>query len=507
MRQVPTWDLVVLVGYLAAVIAWGIWKGRGGRTGREYFLGGRNLPWLAVLLSVVATETSTLTFLSIPGVAYFGTLAFLQLSLGYLVGRTVVAVLLLPRYFSGNLTTAYHLLEASFGLGARRFTSAVFMVTRLLADSVRLFATAIPLALLTGWPYTVSILVIGVATLAYTYVGGIRAVVWVDVVQMVLYIVGGVAGLLLIEGLVPGGWTDLFRTAAASGKLEVVDLSFDPGTAYTLWAGLLGGAFLSMASHGTDQLIVQRLLTCRDLGAARRALIGSGVAVAAQFLLFLLLGAALWVFYQGQAFDRPDEVFARFIVDEIPTGLAGLLIAGVFAAAMSSLSSSINSLSSAVAYDFFAPAARLDRDDARTYRIGRAATVVWTAALVGGAVVFIPLSRESAAVEVALGVSSLVYGGLLGAFALALLVGRGGTVSAITAMASGIAAVTGIWVWARTAVAWPWFVVIGTAVTVAVGLALFAAGGRGAAVPSAGPVLGDVVGRRRVDADSSRDRT
>ncbi len=476
MREVPVLDLVVLLLYLAGVIAWGIWKGRGGRTGRDYFLGDRNIPWPAVLLSVVATETSTLTFLSVPGVAYFGSLVFLQLALGYMVGRIVVSVVLLPRYYSGNLTTAYQLLETTFGLGTRRFTSALFMVTRLLADSVRLFATAIPLALLTGWPYTWSIAVIGLATLAYTYLGGIKAVVWVDVVQMGLYLVGGVAGLVVIEQLVAGGWGDLFSAAAAGGKLAVVDLSLDPGNPYTLWAGVLGGGFLTMASHGTDQLIVQRLLTCRDLRSAQKALIGSGVVVAAQFLLFLLLGAALWVFYQGREFPRPDEVFALFIVEQIPIGLTGLLIAGVFAAAMSSLSSSINSLSSAVAYDFFAPAARLDRDDPRVFRIGRLATVLWSGALIGGAVLFIPLSRSSAAVEVALGVSSLVYGGLLGAFALALLVGRGSAPRAIAAMGVGIGTVTSIWLWAPAAVAWPWYVVIGTAVTVAVGWLLFRAG-------------------------------
>ena len=479
MSQVRTLDLAVLVLYRGGVVAWGIWKGRGGRTGREYFLGDRDLPWPAVLLSVVATETSTLTFLSVPGVAYFGSLTFLQLAIGYLAGRIVVAGVLLPRYHHGGLTTAYQMLESSFGLGARRFTSGVFMVTRLLADSVRLFATAIPLALLTGWPYTVSIAVIGVATLAYTYVGGIRAVVWVDVVQMGLYLVGGVAGIVLVERMVPGGWASLAGTAAAAGKLRVLDLSPDPGAPYTLWAGLFGGGFLSMASHGTDQLIVQRLLACRDLSSSRKALIGSGVAVAAQFLLFLLLGAALWVFYEGQNFARPDEVFARFIVEEIPAGLAGLLIAGVFAAAMSSLSSSINSLSSASVYDFLVPGARVDREDPRTFRLGRMATVVWTAALVGGAIVFVPLSRDSAAVEVALGVASLVYGGLLGAFALAIRDGRGTTGKAVAAMAAGIASVTGLWIWAREAVAWPWFVVIGTAVTLAVGTTLFRVGAPG----------------------------
>lgn len=230
--------------------------------------------------------------------------------------------------------------------------------------------------------------------------------------------------------------------------------------------------------------MVQRLLTCRDLRSARRALVGSGVAVLGQFLLFLLLGAALWVFYEGREFARPDEIFARFIVEEIPAGLAGLLIAGVFAAAMSSLSSSINSLSSAVAYDFFAPAARLDRDDPRTFRIGRIATIVWAAVLVGGAVAFIPLSRDSAAVEVALGVASLVYGGLLGAFALALRVRRGTPGRAVAAMATGIGAVTALWIWGRSLVAWPWYVVLGSAITLGTGTLLFRGRGRSPDAPA-----------------------
>lgn len=469
MSRVPTLDLALLVLYLGGITAWGIWQGRGQRGGRDYFLGGRDLPWPAVLLSVVATETSTLTFLSVPGVAYFEDMGFLQLAFGYLGGRIAVAAVLLPRYFRGRLTTAYQLLERTFGRGVRRFASGTFMLTRLLADSVRLFATAIPLALLTGWPYPVSIAVIGVLTLIYTWAGGIRAVVWVDVVQMGLYLVGGAAAVATLHYGVAGGWPEILGSAREAGKLAVLDPSFDFGSPYTLWAGLFGGGFLSLASHGTDQLIVQRLLACRELRSAQSALIGSGVAVIGQFAFFLLLGLGMWAFYGGEAVARPDEVFARFIVEELPTGISGLLIAGVFAAAMSSLSSSLNSLSSAVAYDFFAPLANVDRDDPATLRLGRRATVAWAVLLVGGAVIFIPLSRDTAAVEVALGAASLVYGGLLGAFALALAAPRlpGGRV--IAAMTAGVAAVTAIWLFARAEVAWPWFVVIGSAITFAAG--------------------------------------
>ncbi len=445
-------DLGVLVVYLLGVTAWGAWLGRGQSGATDYFLGSRSLPWWAVLLSVVATETSTLTFLSIPGVSYLGTMTFLQLTLGYLLGRA--------------------LLTGRFGEGTRRLTSGVFMGTRLLADSVRLFATAIPLALITGWDYPVSIGVIGALTVVYTYLGGIKAVVWVDAVQMVLYLVGAILAAWVLQGVVDGGWAAILSQAAEAGKLRVVDVSLDPGIPYTLWGGVLGGAFLSMASHGTDQLIVQRLLTCRDLASSRRALVGSGFAVILQFLVFLLIGLGLWAFYQGRAFERSDEIFALFIVQELPAGLTGLLIAGVFAAAMSSLSSSINALASASAYDFWAPLAGAEGDEQRILRAGKGFTLLWSALLVGGAIVFIPLSRETSAVEVALAVASLVYGGLLGAFALGSLGTRADAFSVKVGMLAGIGVVTLVWVFARESLAWPWFVPLGSVVTFAVGILL-----------------------------------
>ena len=462
-------DLVVLVAYLAGVTAWGAWLGRGQKGGTDYFLGNRELPWGAVMLSVVATETSTLTFLSIPGVAYLGTLTFLQLTFGYLAGRLVVSSLLLPAYFRGDLTTAYALLEERFGTHARRYTSAIFMITRLLADSVRLFATAIPLALVTGWPYPVSIAVIGVLTLVYTYFGGIKAVVWVDALQMGLYLVGAVIAAAALQSLVPGGWGEIFSASAAEGKLQVLDLQLSLSVPYTLWAGVLGGGFLTMASHGTDQLIVQRLLTCKDLRASQRALVGSALAVMVQFLIFLLVGLGLWVFYQGRTFERSDEIFAHFIVQELPPGITGLLIAGIFAAAMSSLSSSINSLASASAYDYWAPMRGAVGDEARILRAGKGFTLLWAALLIGGAILFIPLSRGTTAVEVALGIASVVYGGLLGAFGLGVLVKRATQRSAIIGMTAGIGTVMAIWLTIPEQVAWPWFVPIGTAVTFIVG--------------------------------------
>lgn len=472
-------DVLVLVTYLVGVTVWGAWLGRNARGGRDYFLGNRELPWGAVLLSVVATETSTLTFLSIPGVAYLGTLAFLQLTFGYLLGRIVVSVLFLPAYDRGDLTTAYHLLDRRFGPGPRRFTSGIFMITRLLADSVRLFATAIPLALITGWPYPLSIAVIGVLTVIYTYIGGIRAVVWVDAVQMGLYLLGAAAALVALQGLVDGGWGAILQQAGEAGKLMVLDFRPVLSIPYTVWAGILGGTVFTMASHGTDQLLVQRLLACRDLRASQKALVGSGVVVMVQFLVFLMVGVGLWAFYRGRPFDTPDAIFATFIIQELPAGITGLLIAGVFAAAMSSLSSSINALASASAYDFWAPVRRVEGDDVAILAAGKVLTLVWSVLLVGGAILFIPLSRETAAVEVALAVAGVVYGGLLGAFLLGTLSRRADGRSLMVGVAAGILVVGGIWVFARAHVAWPWFAPIGALVTWTVGTVL----GRGALSP------------------------
>jgi SSS family transporter len=372
---------------------------------------------------------------------------------------------LLPAYYAGSLTTAYQLLEKRFGLAARRFTSAIFMITRLLADSVRLFATAIPLALITGWPYEASIVVIGVLTVIYTYFGGIKAVVWVDAVQMGLYLFGAVVALVAIQALIPEGWSEVLSSASAAGKTQVLDFSLDASVTYTIFAGVFGGAIFTMASHGTDQLIVQRLLTCRDERAARRALIGSGVAVIFQFMLFLLIGLGLWAFYQGVGFDSTDEIFARFIVEQLPPGITGLLIAGVFAAAMSSLSSSMNSLASATAYDYWAPMVGARDDEARILKAGKAFTLVWAGLLIAGAILFIPLSQRTSAVEMALGIASLVYGGLLGAFALGVFTSRPGQVSVMVGMTVGIGTVALF----RDAMAWPWYVLVGSVVTLVVG--------------------------------------
>jgi len=478
-------DWMVAAAYLAGVVAAGMWLGRRQTGASDYFLGRRRLPWWAILLSIVAAETSAITVISVPGIGYTGDLTFLQLAFGYLLGRIGIAWLLLPAYAKGELQTAYQVLGSRWGPHARRTSSAVFMVTRAMADSVRLFATAIPLAVITGWSYPASIVVLGVATLLYTYTGGLRAVVWMDVVQLGVYLLAGGAALFVALHLAPGG----LATAAAAGKLRVVDPRLSLTAPYAFFTAVIGGAMLSAASHGTDQLIVQRLLATRSLADARKALVGSGVVVIAQFTLFLLVGAALWAAFPAGRALRGDEVFPRFITAHLSGGLAGLAVAGLLAATMSTHASAINSLASATTNDFYAPLAGRAGDDAHLLRVGRVFTLLWGTVLVLGALLF--RQKEAPVVVVALSVASLTYGPLLGAFVLArlsrvrerdvvLALIAGSLVMAVVVFAGPLASRLGDpgMLSAMSRLAWPWYVPLGTALTVGIALASSMTNGR-----------------------------
>jgi SSS family transporter len=482
-------DVIVLLAYLGATTVLGVWLGRDQRTARDYFVADKAIPWWAILFSVVATETSALTFISIPGVAYLGNLTFIQVALGYLIGRIVVSYTLLPRYYEGELVTAYSLLEKRFGIGTRRFASVTFMVTRAFGDSVRVFATAIPIALILGpqvpreYVGPVSILLFGVFTIIYTYHGGMRAVVWTDVVQTTVYLLGALAAAWLIGRGVPGGWGGIIAGAGAEGKLRIFDLSLGLDKPYTLAAGLIGGAFLSMASHGADQLIVQRLLAAPSVKGARKALIGSGVAVIFQFLLFLMIGVGLFAYYRAREFASPDAIFPSFIVDVMPPGLTGLVVAAILAAAMSTVSGSLNSLSAATTHDIYLPVTKRSADDPRVLKMGKIFTLIWAVILIGGALLY--HQEGTPVVVVALSIASFTYGGLLGGFGLALLWPRAIQRDAITGMAVGIFAMTLV-VFAKqligaypslasllggfASIAWPWYVLIGTAITITAGI-------------------------------------
>ncbi len=480
-----TTDLVVVALYFAVTLGIGLWATRRQETAGDYFLGARNLPAWAILLSIVATETSALTVISVPGIGARGDLTFLQLTFGYLVGRIGVAVWLLPGYFRGDQETAYARLESRFGTTTRRMVSVVFLCTRFLGDGVRIFAGAIPLALLTGWSVPTAIVAMGGVTLVYTWFGGLKAVVWADVVQLAVYLAGGVAALVIAWQLA-GGTENSLLAASAAGKLRVIDPAFEFSRPYTLAGGLIGGALLSAASHGTDHLIVQRLLATRSLSAARVALIGSGIVVIAQFGLFLLVGSAIWAAGFAPQGMAADQIFPRFILDHLPIGLAGLVVAGILAAAMSTISSSINALASSMTHDLYVSWTGR-RDPAHLLRVGRLFSAVWGTSLIVGALFFFYYASDTdtPVVVLALSIASVTYGPLLGTYFLAGRWPRARGRDVVRAVAITVILMLVVvfakplstdagleWLEPVGRLAWPWYVPLGTLIAVGTGVAL-----------------------------------
>lgn len=415
-------DLAIIALYVGGVVLFGVWLGRGQRSLSDYLLGGRDIPWWAALGSIVATETSTATFLSVPGIAFAaeGDLRFLQLAMGFIIGRIVVTLVLLPQYFRGQLFTAYEVLDVRFGGRVKQAASLLFLVTRNLGDGLRLFLTAIVLEKVAGLNLPVCIVLIGAATIVYTLMGGMKAVVWNDCIQFVVYILGGVLALVVIAQAVPGGWSELMAYADAENKLRLFDFQFDLTVAYTFWAGILGGATLTLGTHGADQMMVQRYLCTRSQRDAGLALVLSGFVVLLQFALFLLLGVALACYYDRVApqisFERNDEVFATFIVGSMPVGLVGLMLAAVFSAAMSTLSSSLNSSAAAAVNDFYGPLRRKEQSARHMINVSKALTVFFGVVQIIVGIVASHFSRS--VVGDALAIAGFTAGLLLGLFFL-----------------------------------------------------------------------------------------
>lgn len=461
-------DLFVLLGYLAATIAFGLWIGGKQRSSSDYMVGNRDLPWWALMLSIVATETSTVTFLSVPGIAYAkdGDFTFLQLPMGYCLGRLLIVTLLLPGYFTGNFVTAYQVLHERFGGLTQKVAASIFIVTRSLADGFRLFLGAIVLQTVSGFDLTWSIVLFGGVTLAFTYVGGIRAVVWTDVVQFVVYIAGAAVALAVMVGKLPGGFAEVF--AVPDAKLRVFDPTFDLTKAYTLPAGLLAGTVVAIGTHGVDQLMVQRYLCARSRRDAALALGVSGPMVLLQFAFFLVVGLGLHAFYQHAATSPPlaKEAFARFIVDELPPGLLGIVLGAVFSAAISTLSSSINSLATSLTNDLWAPLRRRPVDDAARLRMVQVFTALFAAVQVGVGIAGQGL--DQAVIDTVLSIQSFTVGIVLGVFLLGRFVPGARQQHALIALVVGLAAVGTVAFGTKTA--WPWLAVVGSSCTFAVGL-------------------------------------
>lgn len=462
-------DIFVIVAYVVGCTLLGIYLGAGSRGLKGYFLGESNVPAWAVMISIVATETSTASFLSVPGVAYAGNLTYLQLALGYILGRVVVARVLLPGYFRREIFTAYEVLQRRFGGATRTTASILFLITRVMADGLRLFLAALVLQFITGWRIETSIIAVGLSTIVYTYLGGMKAVIWTDVVQFFIYILGAIVALLILLNRLPGGWGQVVRQAASVNKLRMFDFRPAYDVPFTFWAGLVGGMVLNAATHGADQMMVQRYLAARSERQAAGALIASGLVVFAQFALFLGIGIALFAFYREFPPPSPetsigkDREFAYFIVHYLPTGVLGLVVAAIFSAAMSTLSSSLNASASATINDLYRPLVP-GASDRHLLVLSKGLTATWGVAQMGTA--FVAIGLKTNVVNNALMIASFTTGILLGLFLLGICT-RVGQPAALAGMLVGLAAVS--YACFGTKLAWPWYALVGSATVFAVG--------------------------------------
>jgi solute:Na+ symporter, SSS family len=473
--QINPIDFAILALYLVGITLFGAHFRRSQQNLRDYFLGGRTAPWWAIACSIVATETSTLTIIGTPGIAYGGNLGFLQLVLGYLVARVVLCVVLVPQYFQGEFYTAYQLLEKRFGPRIKSAAAVVFLCTRALAEGVRISAIGKVVSVAFGTGERTSILIIATLTIFYTFEGGMRAVIWTDVIQFALYMAGSVAAFFLLLHKIPGGWPDVTQAAAAAGgKLTIFDFAFSLTKSYTFWSGLLGGTFLTMASHGTDQTMVQRLLSSRNERDSKTALLASGVIIFAQFSLFLVLGVMLFVYAQHFVLAIPggdlDKIYPEFIVHHMPVGLAGIVLASIFAIAMSNASGSLNSLASSSIIDL---SARRNEGAAGSLVRSRKLTLVW-----GIVLGLLGLIRWGPVLVAGLTIASITYGATLGVFLLGTWNRRANETGALVGFVTGLVAM--IAVRFLTPLAWTWYVLVGTVITFAVGslASMFANGAR-----------------------------
>ncbi len=473
--SINTIDSIIVLVYLLAVLAFGLWIGRNQRNAADYYLGGRSLPWWALLLSIVATETSTVTFLSVPSMSWatdHGDLRFLQITFGYIIGRMVVARVLLPLYFRGAPFTAYEVLESRFGKATRRAASVLFLVTRNLSDALRLFLTALVLQTVLGLDMVTCVVVLGIITILYTLVGGVKSVIWNDCVQFVIYMLGAAAAAVILIRSLPGGWEGWLQFARENEKLHLFDFDFSlVKPTMTFWAGLIGGMFLTMATHGTDQLMVQRYLSARRQRDAGLALVVSGLIVCVQFAVFLLLGVGLACYYTtfppATPFTQGDKVFAYFIVHNMPTGLTGLTLAAVFAAAMSTLSSSLNSSASALVSDLYLPLRGEELSPASQLRVGRLATVLFGILQMAIALVSGEVGATESTVMRVLAIAGFATGPVLGLYWLAVFTRGVQQTSALIGFGIGLTILTGVAF--GTSLSWPWYAVVGSLTTLLAG--------------------------------------
>ena len=474
-------DWLVIAAYLLGIIGLGVWFGKDQHNTRDYFLGSKNIPWWGVGLSIVATETSALTFIGVPAMAYGAdALTFMQIVLGYVIARIILAIVMVPHYFKGEIYSPYQLFSQAFGLPARRTVGAFFLLAGTLAAGVRVYVTCIPLQLMLGMRESQiiwAILLFILLSLAYTYVGGVKAVIWTDAVQFLLFMAGGLFTLFYVPTLMPGGWSGALAKAAEAGKLHWFNGQFTLHKPFNIWMGLFGATFLVMSSHGVDQLIVQRVLTCRNAREGRKALALSAIIILPLFLIFLLTGTMLWVFYQSHPLAMPlpearpgisknDYVFPIFMLTEVPHVLKGFLIVAILSAAMSSVSSALSALASVSTMDFVKPLARKEHSERFYLRLSKYSTLGWAVLLV---VVACLAQKVESVLNAAFSLSGLTAGAMLGGLILSLWWRKGRATPVITGMIVSLAAMILISAAKDTLkVDWPWFTLIGTTITVLV---------------------------------------
>ena len=474
-------DYGVIVLYLIGITLFGARFKQSQSSLKDYFLGGKSAPWWAIGFSIVSAETSTLTVIGTPSLSFAGNFGFLQVVFGYLFARLLIVAIFLPAYFRGELYTAYELMDRRFGPNIRKLTAGLFLILRALAEGVRVFAISIVITIILGnllerfaGPGMVkiaSIVLIVCLTLFYTFEGGMTAVIWTDVVQMFVYIAGAIISLFVILGKIDGGWDHVSQVAGGAGKFQIFDFGFSPtakffSTTYNFWAGLIGGCFLTTASHGTEQLMVQRLLAAKDQRESRLALLSSWFVILFQFSLFLVIGACLFVYYRDHGLASPkvpNEIYPRFIWDQLPPGIAGLVIAAILAAAMSNLSAALNSLASTTVMDFLKPYAKVKREESHYLRVAKIATLIWGGVLFAIAIV---AQNWGNVLEAGLSIASILYGALLGVFLLGLLNRTIGERAAMAGMTASVLSM--LYIKFATPIAWTWYVVIGTAITIGV---------------------------------------
>jgi solute:Na+ symporter, SSS family len=486
-------DLIILAIYLIGTMLFGVYFSRSQKDVKTYFVGSQRVPWWAIMASIVSTETSSVTFISVPGFAFTGNFTFLQLVMGYLIGRSVISLFFVPQYFRGELLTVYQLLGQRFGPKVRRLASSLFLITRSLADGFRLYLTGLVLAaVLLALPGTedtarslfpsltpavtiiiFSVLIMGVATIVYSYLGGMSAVIWTDVSQLGIYLIGAIVAAAVLLERIPGGWNEVIQAGMAAGKFTLFDFTLGLSKSYTFWSGVIGGAFLTMATHGTDQLMVQRYLCSDSPRSARVALLMSGAVVFVQFALFLFIGAMLYVYYNFHATEQiaaftingvvqGDRIFPHFIVSHLPTGIVGLVIAAIAAAAFTS---SLNAQASTAMADFYMPLTGYQKSEKHYLNASRIITAVWGVVQIVVGIIAIKMSRR--VVDEVLGIASFTNGVILGVFLLGTFTKQVRQTAAIAGMIAGAGVM--LWIKLFTAVSWQWYVLIGSLVTYVVG--------------------------------------